>query len=167
MAIDWNAIYQQEYARLPDMAGLLQGQEDSDLANLKGIYNTNAGKLQSQLRDALTASYVTNELAKRDLTTRLAAQGITGGMTETAADDYLRDYRNTNNTAQKSFDASSGDLLNAYYTNAANTRNSYGAKIAQANADRINSATANANIAYNSLIQQEAQMQAAAGKKKK
>lgn len=155
MAIDWNAIYNEEYNRLPDIAALLQGQQDSAVGDLTDTYNKNSTKLHDQLNDALTASYVSNEIAKRDMAQRQAAQGISGGMTETAASDYLRDYRNTNNTAQKSYDTSYGDLTSGYNTNLTNTRNNYGQLIANAQSNRASQATSNTNAKAGFLQQEE------------
>lgn len=156
MAIDWNAIYNEEFNKLPDIAALLQGQQDSALGDLKNTYESNQSKLRDQLNEALSAAYVNGEQAKRDLTTRLAAQGITGGMTETAAGDILREQRNARNDSQKTYDTSNTDLTNNYNTGMTNTRNNYGQLIATAQSNRATQASGNAGTRAGLLQQEDA-----------
>ncbi len=156
MAIDWNAIYSEEFNKLPDIAALLQGQQDSALGDLKSTYESNQSKLRDQLDEALSAAYVNGELSKRDLATRLAAQGITGGMTETAAGDILREQRNARNESQKSYDTSNTDLTSNYNTSVTNARNNYGQLIANAQSNRTAQASGNAGTRAGLLQQEDA-----------
>jgi hypothetical protein len=148
MAIDWNAIYEEELNRIPDTSEQLRGLQQKDIAALDTQRDAQESALRQQLSDAMRQAYITREMNRRDLPAIMSNMGLTGGVTETAANDLLRDYRNTRNTANRSFTDSQTSLKNTYNTNLAALNSDYGQRILDAMAQRRNEATNNANLRY-------------------
>jgi hypothetical protein len=148
MAIDWNAIYEEELNRIPDTSDQLRKLQQQDIAALDTQRGAQESALRKQLSDAMRQAYITREMNRRDLPAIMSNMGLTGGITETAANDLLRDYRNTRNTANRSFTDSQTSLANTYNTNLASLNSDYGQRILDAMAQRRNEATNNANLRY-------------------
>jgi|GEM_PF-6374952 len=144
----FDQIYQAEYDALPDATAELEKQKAAALNTLKGTYDTSSGTLKDTLRDQIRNAYVESMMQKRDLPALLSMQGLTGGITETAANDITRDYRNTTGAANKAYNTSFTDLTNSYNTNAASVESDYGSRIIDALANRRAEALQKAQIAY-------------------
>lgn len=192
MAIDWNSIYAEELARIEDPTntinneretalGSLTTNKDSALKSLQDLQtgdetalSTAKGAQEKTLKDTLTEAlrqaYISREMNKKDLPALMSNLGLTGGVTETAASDLLRGYRNSKNSADKNYNTSltdlgtgynsnlaalrsqygkqSADLINTYNTNYGNTQSSYQQQLRDALATRLNNVTTNTNNRY-------------------
>lgn len=199
MAIDWNAIYQEELARIDDPTNQINGERDlalgaltsnkdtslaalnarkeSDINAMNETKTAQENKLSDVLTDALRVAYINREMEKKDLPALMSNLGLTGGVTETAAGDLLRNYRNSRNSANKSYNTSLTDLSNnyntnlaalnsqyqgdwddivsAYNTNYSNTQRDYEQQLREALSVREANATSNANTRYAQKVAEE------------
>lgn len=146
MAIDWNAIYEDELKKIEDPTTKLEELKKADIGALDTAKAAEEQKLGQTRDETLRQAYVTREMNKKDLPAIMANMGLTGGITETAGNDLLRDYRNSSNSANKSYNASATDLANAYGVNVANLTSRYGERLLEALQNRTNTATNSANI---------------------
>ena len=146
MPIDWNAIYEEELAKIEDPTTGINALKDADVKALDTAKATQESTLGKTRDESLRQSYITREMNKRDLPSIMSNMGLTGGITETAAGDLLRDYRNTSNSARKGYNTGVTDIANTYNTNVAGLNSTYGQRILDALANRNTTATTNANI---------------------
>ena len=171
---NFDAIYDQIYNSLPDVEGQLKALQQNDVDSLTAQKDAQDKKLQTERDETLRQAYITQELNKRDLPAMMAAQGLTGGITETAATDILRDYRNSTNSSRKAYSDAYTDLSNTYDTNVAGVNSTYGQKIIDALAQKRSEAMQNAQIKYQIkqaeeaawLAQQAAANQSSAGSRR-
>lgn len=144
--IDWNAIYNEELNKIADPTEQINALKSADIGALDTAKAAQELKLGQTRDESLRQAYVTREMNRKDLPAIMSNMGLTGGITETAANDLLRDYRNTSNSARRSYDTSATDLANTYGTNVANLNSTYGQRILEALANRQATATNSANI---------------------
>ncbi len=199
MAIDWNAIYAEELARIDDPTTQINSERDAALGALTSNKDTSLtalearkqsdidamndtktaqeNKLDAALADALRSAYISREKNKKDIPALMSNLGLTGGITESAAIDLLRDYRNSRNAANKSHDTSITDLntgynsnlaalnsqyqgnwddiISAYNTNYSNAQRDYEQQLREALSAREANATTNANTRYAQKVAEE------------
>lgn len=145
---NFDAIYDQIYNSLPDVEAKLKEMQQSDIDALSVQRDAQDKRLQGNRDETLRQAYITQEMNRRDLPAMMAAQGLTGGITETAANDLLRDYRNSTNAARKAYTDAYTDLSTTYDTNVASLNSAYAQKIMDALAQKRAEAQQKAQVAY-------------------
>ncbi len=132
----WDETVAQYEDLLPDARAEVEALRKTDVDALDTQKAYQAGLLQKQMETAKQQAYITREMNKRDMPQYLAQQGLSGGITETAANELLRSYRNAVNSADESYTTNLNDLENTYATNLASTNSTYGQMLMQALADQ-------------------------------
>lgn len=147
------SLQQAQQKRLSDLAAKQKAEEDKINAQYAGrVEDINAQKplLEQRFTDNAQAAYVQNMKSKRDLGQQLAANGYTGGLSETSRlaleSQYGKNYNNLNRDYNNNLDnlqnqinqlgrdkaAALADLGNQYQVLISDTNESYAGQIAQA-----------------------------------
>lgn len=120
-------------------------------------------KLADERYKAQQDAYVTRRMAEKNLPQILAAQGISGGLTETTASNVYNDYLNAQNKANAAYNTANTDVGNTYSTNLAALKTKWAQAIGEAEQNKRNDAFARAQWAYQAWqAEEERKRQAAA-----
>lgn len=113
---------------------------------LNGSYNNSQNKINNQAEDSMKEAYVNKMLSMKNLSQKLAAQGISGGASESAVAGLLNNYGNARNGIQRTWNDNLADLEQTYNTNLNDLYSAYQAQMAQLEnlkAQQINQAEMN------------------------
>lgn len=132
------AIQQQAYDRnmaalsaaYQQRAQLLEQQLTSQLGELQRNYDFSAGQVNQDASRSLQSAYVNMMLNRRDLPQMLAAQGISGGMSESTLAGIRNNYGGTRNEVESSRANAIARLLNTLQNNQGAARRSYTEQLA-------------------------------------
>lgn len=114
-----------------------------------------AKKLEDQKFQAQQDAYVARRMAEKNMPQLLAAQGISGGMTETTAGNIYADYLNSQNKANSAFTSANAELGTNYNTNLASLKTKWSQAIGEAQQNKRNDAFAKAQWAYQAYQAEE------------
>lgn len=114
------------------------GNLDSTLADMQRSHDTNAETLNANASRGLRDAYVNMMLAKRDLPQQLAAQGISGGLTESTLAGLNNQYGSARGEINTGLNDSMTQLLNALMDNQGQANRAYTEQLAADEANRVN-----------------------------
>ena len=131
------------------------GQQRSSLENsfntgrgvLDNSYNNSLSKIDNNAKKTLQESYVNRMLTQKNLGQQLAAQGISGGASESAMAGIANNYGNSRNSINDTWNTNRSDLQNTYQNNLAQLIQSYNSDLAQLESNYANQqASLNSNL---------------------
>lgn len=122
-AYDKNMGYLNEaYA---NRSNLLQQNYNDALAQLQASYDSGARGVNQNADSAQQQAYINYMMSKRDLPQALAAQGLTGGMSESALAGMYNSYGNNRNTIDRGRNDSLATLLDTLNSNKSTALQNY------------------------------------------
>ena len=128
------AAYSQARGLLSDAydkaAGNYANIYNSGVGTLDKSYDNSRGKIDNQAKDSLRQAYLNYMLSKKNLPQQLAAQGISGGESETSAVRLYNNYGNSRNNINKTWNENLSDLELGYNQNLANLYAAYQERMA-------------------------------------
>lgn len=92
---------------------------------LKQQYDTSLAQLDKSRNNALREAYIAREQNKRTMPGLMAAQGVSGGASETALSSLMKSYQAARNSANDSYNTNKVSLDNSYMSNLADSENNY------------------------------------------
>ena len=131
------------------------GQQRSSLENsfntgrgvLDNSYNNSLSKIDNNAKKTLQESYINKMLTQKNLGQQLAAQGISGGASESAMAGIANNYGNSRNSINDTWNTNRSDLQNTYQNNLAQLIQSYNSDLAQLESNYANQqASLNSNL---------------------
>ena len=133
-AYDKNMGYLNEaYA---NRSNLLQQNYNDALAQLQASYDSGARGV-NQNADSAQQAYINYMMSKRDLPQALAAQGLTGGMSESALAGMYNSYGNNRNTIDRGRNESLAALLDTLNSNRSSALQSYNSQLSAAEQQKM------------------------------
>ena len=113
------------------MQNSLKGNYNSTLGQLEQNYNTGVAGVNKQADNAQQQTYINYMMNKRDMGQQLAAQGLSGGASESALAGMYNNYGNSRNTIDSGRNDSLADLMNDWNTNKASALQAYNSQLAE------------------------------------
>ena len=114
---------------------------------LDNSYNNSLGKIDNDARKTLQESYVNRMLTQKNLGQQLAAQGISGGASESAMAGIANNYGNSRNSINETWNNNKADLSNTYQNSLAQLVQSYNSDLASLESNYANQQSAlNSNL---------------------
>ena len=114
---------------------------------LDNSYNNSLSKIDNDARKTLQESYVNRMLTQKNLGQALAAQGISGGASESAMAGIANNYGNSRNSINETWSNNKADLNNTYQNSLAQLIQSYNSDLAQLESNYANQqASINSNL---------------------
>ena len=134
-AYDKNMGYLNEaYA---NRSNLLQQSYNDALAQLQASYDSGARGVNRNADSAQQQAYINYMMSKRDLPQALAAQGLTGGMSESALAGMYNSYGNNRNTIDRGRNESLAALLDTLNSNQSSALQSYNSQLSAAEQQKM------------------------------
>lgn len=134
-AYDKNMGYLNEaYA---NRSNLLQQNYNDALAQLQASYDSGARGVNQNADSAQQQAYINYMMSKRDLPQALAAQGLTGGMSESALAGMYNSYGNNRNTIDRGRNESLAALLDTLNSNRSSALQSYNSQLSAAEQQKM------------------------------
>lgn len=109
---------------------------DSTLGQLQGNYDFNAQGVNQNADKAMQEAYINYMMSKRDLSQVLAAQGLSGGASESSLASLYNNYGSGRNAIDTQRNADLGTLANALQSDRASALQAYNSLIADLDAQR-------------------------------
>lgn len=114
---------------------------------LDNSYNNSLSKIDNDAKKTLQESYVNRMLTQKNLGQQLAAQGISGGASESAMAGIANNYGNSRNSINETWSNNKADLSNTYQNSLAQLIQSYNSDLAQLESNYANQQSAlNSNL---------------------
>ena len=113
------------------MQNSLKGNYNSTLGQLEQNYNAGVAGVNKQADNAQQQAYINYMMNKRDMGQQLAAQGLSGGASESALAGMYNNYGNSRNTIDSGRNDSLADLMNDWNTNKASALQAYNSQLAE------------------------------------
>ena len=134
-AYDKNMGYLNEaYA---NRSNLLQQNYNDALAQLQASYDSGARGVNRNADSAQQQAYINYMMSKRDLPPARAAQGLTGGMSESALAGMYNSYGNNRNTIDRGRNESLAALLDTLNSNRSSALQSYNSQLSAAEQQKM------------------------------
>lgn len=134
-AYDKNMGYLNEaYA---NRSNLLQQNYNDALAQLQASYDSGARGVNRNADSAQQQAYINYMMSKRDLPQALAAQGLTGGMSESALAGMYNSYGNNRNAIDRGRNESLAALLDTLNSNRSSALQSYNSQLSAAEQQKM------------------------------
>lgn len=134
-AYDKNMGYLNEaYA---NRSNLLQQNYNDALAQLQASYDSGARGVNQNADSAQQQAYINYMMSKRDLPQALVAQGLTGGMSESALAGMYNSYGNNRNTIDRGRNESLAALLDTLNSNRSSALQSYNSQLSAAEQQKM------------------------------
>ena len=156
---DWKTIYEDKFNEsskgYEEQKAQYESAMTAEKAALENKYNTAKADAQSDMEKANQQAYISRVMAEKNMPQRLAAQGITGGMTETTASNVFRNYLNSKSAANTAYTKAVTDLTNGYMSDSASIQSSWTQKMADLDAQRQAQALEQAKLAYQIAVDEE------------
>ena len=105
---------------------------------LDNSYNNSLGKIDNDAKKTLQESYINRKLTERNLGQQLAAQGVSGGASESAMAGIANNYGNSRNTINDTWNTNKADLGNTYQNSLAQLVQSYNSDLASLESNYAN-----------------------------
>lgn len=132
------------------------------VGTLGGAYSNSRNKIDEQATDAMRQAYINRMMSEKNLSQKLAAQGLSGGASESAMAGLINNYGNARNNIQKTWNTNLSDLEQGYNSNLANLYSAYQERMAALDQSRaaqeaqlienLNNQIASAGSDYFSLL---------------
>ena len=116
----------------------LNSNYDSTLGQLEQNYNTGVSGVNKQADNAQQQAYINYMMNKRDMGQQLAAQGLSGGASESALAGMYNNYGNSRNTIDSGRNDSLADLMNDWNTNKASALQAYNNQLSEMEMQKAN-----------------------------
>ena len=116
---------------------LLQQNYNDALAQLQASYDSGARGVNRNADSAQQQAYINYMMSKRDLPQALAAQGLTGGMSESALAGMYNSYGNNRNTIDRGRNESLAALLDTMNSNRSSALQSYNSQLSAAEQQKM------------------------------
>ena len=116
---------------------LLQQNYNDALAQLQASYDSGARGVNRNADSAQQQAYINYMMSKRDLPQALAAQGLTGGMSESALAGMYNSYGNNRNTIDRGRNESLAALLDTLNSNRSSVLQSYNSQLSAAEQQKM------------------------------
>lgn len=128
----------------------LQNNYNSTANELSSKYGYQKGNINDDAESSMRQAYINSMLQKKDLGQRMAAQGLSGGATETTMASLNNNYSNARNNIDTTRQRSLSDLEQTYQSNVAEAQRQYNSAVQQLAMQRAEAEQAARN-AYLSL----------------
>ena len=116
----------------------LNSNYDSTLGQLEQNYNTGVSGVNKQADNAQQQAYINYMMNKRDMGQQLAAQGLSGGASESALAGMYNNYGNSRNTIDSGRNDSLADLMNDWNANKASALQAYNNQLSEMEMQKAN-----------------------------
>ena len=116
----------------------LNSNYDSTLGQLEQNYNTGVSGVNKQADNAQQQAYINYMMNKRDMGQQLAAQGPSGGASESALAGMYNNYGNSRNTIDSGRNDSLADLMNDWNANKASALQAYNNQLSEMEMQKAN-----------------------------
>lgn len=116
---------------------MLQQSYNDALAQLQASYDSGARGVNRNADSAQQQAYINYMMSKRDLPQALAAQGLTGGMSESALAGMYNSYGNNRNTIDRGRNESLAALLDTLNSNRSSALQSYNSQLSAAEQQKM------------------------------
>lgn len=116
----------------------LNSNYDSTLGQLEQNYNTGVSGVNKQADNAQQQAYINYMMNRRDMGQQLAAQGLSGGASESALAGMYNNYGNSRNTIDSGRNDSLADLMNDWNTNKASALQAYNNQLSEMEMQKAN-----------------------------
>lgn len=116
---------------------LLQQNYNDALAQLQASYDSGARGVNRNADSAQQQAYINYMMSKRDLPQALAAQGLTGGMSESALAGMYNSYGNNRNAIDRGRNESLAALLDTLNSNRSSALQSYNSQLSAAEQQKM------------------------------
>ena len=103
---------------------------------LDNSHNNSLGKIDNSAKKSLQEAYINRKLSERNLGQQLAAQGMSGGASESAMAGLANAYGNSRNGITDTWNTNKADLENTYQNSLANILQEYNSNLAQLESQR-------------------------------
>lgn len=103
---------------------------NSGVGQLGKTYDNSRGKIRDEATDAFRQAYVNRMIGEKNLSQRLAALGISGGLSESSLAGIVNSYDKARSNVQNTMDTNLGDLEMKYQGNLADLYNAYQSQLA-------------------------------------
>lgn len=104
---------------------------DSTTGELSNKYGYQKGNINTDADNSMRQAYINSMLQKKDLGQRMAAQGLSGGATETTMASLNNNYSNARNNIDITRQRSLSDLEQTYNSNLAEAERQYNSAVQQ------------------------------------
>jgi len=118
-----NALLDYYNSLLAQQQAQRQAAYNNTVAQQKKNYEYNVGQVNNSADNALKQAYINRMQNQRTMQQNLAAQGLSGGASETTLGNLLNAYSNSRNNIETNRTSNIADLGNTYANNLANASN--------------------------------------------
>lgn len=136
------AAYEQGMEKLSDIYGRQRESYDnvynSGVGQIDNSYGNSLGKINTSAEKAMQEAYINRMLSERNLSQKMAAQGLSGGASESAMAGLINNYGNARNGIQETWDTNKADLEMQKNNSLAQLYDAYQQNLAQLEANRGN-----------------------------
>lgn len=147
--------YNQGMQKLNDIYGRQAGNfaniYNSGAGQIDNSYNNSLGKINQSAEKAMQEAYVNRMMSEKNLSQKLAAQGLSGGASESAMAGLINNYGNARNNIQTTWNGDLSDLEMQRQNNLADLYNAYQTNLANLEANRGNAELALLNNLNNQV----------------
>lgn len=109
---------------------LLKNNLDSTLKNLQTDYDASKASINNDAEKSSREAYINNMLSKKNLAQNMAAQGLSGGASETTMAGMENNYGNARNEIATTANENLGNLLDLYNKNRNSAQQAYNDQLA-------------------------------------
>lgn len=110
---------------------LLKGNYDSTLKSLEADYNASKESINNDAAKSLREAYINRMQSQKNLAQNMAAQGLSGGASETTMAGLSNNYGNARNNIETTANENLGNLRNLYDKNRNAALQAYNEQLAQ------------------------------------
>ena len=110
---------------------MLKNNLDATLQNLQSDYNASRDSVNSDATKSLREAYINKMQSQKNLAQNMAAQGLSGGASETTMAGLSNNYGNARNNIETTANENLGDLRRLYDTNRNSAMQAYNDQLAQ------------------------------------
>ncbi|MEG2625906.1 MAG: hypothetical protein RR956_06500 [Christensenella sp.] len=165
MAVDWNKIYEDKFNESANGYEEQKKRYDtamqSEQSSLQQERDSAKKTAKENMDNAARGAFVTRELGRKNMSQRMAAQGLGGGMTETTNSALLRDFGNATNAANSAYSKAVTDIDGNYMKSNSAVKSSWAQKMDGLDQSRRAQALEQAKLAYRIAVEEEARRKAA------
>ena len=111
-------------------SGLLKNNLDSTLKNLQTDYDASKASINNDAEKSSREAYINSMLSKKNLAQNMAAQGLSGGASETTMAGLENNYGNARNEIATTANENLGSLLDLYNKNRNSAQQAYNDQLA-------------------------------------
>lgn len=111
-------------------SGLLKNNLDSTLKNLQTDYDASKASINNDAEKSSREAYINSMLSKKNMAQNMAAQGLSGGASETTMAGLENNYGNARNEIATTANENLGSLLDLYNKNRNSAQQAYNDQLA-------------------------------------